>query len=82
MVRLAAEAMPLVLRLLREQFPLVFVDAPSWEDGPEAAALAAACDAVYLVVEQARAESPETAGLLQSLRHQGVPLRGCVLTRS
>ncbi|HXG13202.1 MAG TPA: CpsD/CapB family tyrosine-protein kinase [Gemmataceae bacterium] len=78
-VRLVVEAMPLVLRLLREQFPLVFVDGPPGE-GPEMAVLASACDAVYLVVEQTRADAPEIATLLRTLRQQGGPLCGCVLT--
>jgi Mrp family chromosome partitioning ATPase len=79
-VRLVLEALPLVLRLLREQFALIFVDAPSCEEEAEVASLAAACDAAYLVVEQARAEAPATAELLRRLRQEGRAVGGCILT--
>jgi Mrp family chromosome partitioning ATPase len=80
-VRPVVEALPMVLRMLREQFPLVFVDASPCDDGPLAATLASACDAAYLVVEQAQAETPEVVELLRTLRQQGGPLYGCILTQ-
>jgi Mrp family chromosome partitioning ATPase len=80
-VRLVVEAMPMVLCLLREQFRLIFVDVPSAQDGPEAAALAPACDAAYVVVEQSGADAPEAAELLRRLRHGGSLVCGCVLTQ-
>jgi Mrp family chromosome partitioning ATPase len=80
-VRLVVEAMPMVLRLLREQFQLVLVDTPSWDGGPEAAALTSTCDAAYLVMEQTRAETPEATELLRRLRHEGSSVCGCILTQ-
>lgn len=80
-VRLVMEAMPMVLRLLREQFSLILIDAPSWDAGADAARLASTCDAAYLVVEQSQAESPQVAEILQTLRHEGAALCGCILTQ-
>jgi Mrp family chromosome partitioning ATPase len=71
-VRLIVEAMPVVLRHLREQFSLVLLDGP--------AELAAACDAVYVVAPQDQAEAPPVLDLLQTLRQRGGPVRGCILT--
>jgi Mrp family chromosome partitioning ATPase len=77
-VRFAAETVRSVLRQLRQRLDLVLVRGPFW-DGPDAAALGAACDAVYLVVAAADAGSPQLDDLVQSLPN-GVRLAGYVLS--
>lgn len=67
------------LAQLRKRFELIFVDAPCWSEQPGMAELAAACDALYLVVPRARASATETNELVERLPGLGVPLRGCVL---
>ena len=79
--RFSREAVRSVLKQLRDRFELVLVDAPCWNSHPDLIALGAACDAVYLVLEAAQAEKPETAQLLQVIPHQGSQLRGCILTQ-
>jgi tyrosine-protein kinase Etk/Wzc len=69
-----------VVRQLREQFDLILLDAPAVEERPEVSELAAACDAVYVVVPQSAAETPQTASLLRSLASRGSPVRGQILT--
>ncbi|MCI0457436.1 MAG: CpsD/CapB family tyrosine-protein kinase [Gemmataceae bacterium] len=78
---LAGEAMRAVLRHLRERFPLVLVDAPCWDGRPEVVALGSACDAVYLVLPQAQAESAEMNELLTVITQQGSHVRGCLLVQ-
>jgi Mrp family chromosome partitioning ATPase len=68
------------LRQLREQFDLVFVDAPSWNEGSEVAALAATCDAVYMVLHQPGRTSGEGATAVPLLRQPPNNLQGCILT--
>jgi Mrp family chromosome partitioning ATPase len=68
------------LRQLREQFDLVFVDAPSWNEGSEVSALAATCDAVYMVLHQKDAAPNDQAGALPLLRQPPSNLLGCILT--
>ena len=77
--RFVAETMRSLLRQLRQRFDLVLVDGPRWDGRPDAALLAAACDAVYLVLPEKDAESPEADELLQALPAQGARLAGCVL---
>jgi Mrp family chromosome partitioning ATPase len=67
-----------VVRQLRERVELVLIDAPCWEARLEGAALAAVCDAVYLVAPGG--EDAATAELVRTLPRQGVPLRGQILT--
>ena len=78
-MRFVAETMRSLLRQLRQRFPLVFVDGPRWDGRPEALVLAAACDAVYLVVPEQEAEMPQTDALLQLIPKQGARLAGCIL---
>jgi Mrp family chromosome partitioning ATPase len=78
--RLASEAMRSALRHLRGRFDLVLVDAPPWDGRPEVVALGSFCDAVYLVVRQAQAQTPAVNDLLRLIPQQGGRLRGCVLT--
>jgi Mrp family chromosome partitioning ATPase len=77
--RFVAETMRSLLRQLRQRFDLVLVDGPRWDGRPDAALLAAACDAVFLVVPEKDAESPEADELFQALPAQGARLAGCVL---
>ena len=76
--RFVAETMRSLLRQLRQRFDLVLVDGPRWDGRPDAALLAA-CDAVYLVLPEKDAESPEVDELLQALPALGARLAGCVL---
>jgi len=66
------------LRQLRDLFDLIFVDAPSWNEGSEVSALAATCDAVYMVLHQPGAQDPNAA--LPMLRQPPTNLQGCILT--
>jgi len=77
---LSGEAAVATLGQLCELFDLVFVDAASWNEGPEAPALAAGCDAVYLVqrfLEERQAPAPNPVSLL---RQPPSNLRGCIQT--
>ncbi len=76
---IASASMRAVLRRLRARFDWVLVDAPCWDGRPEVVALGSACDAVYLVLPQAKADSPEVEDLLQLIPQQGSRLRGCIL---
>jgi Mrp family chromosome partitioning ATPase len=68
------------LRQLRQQFNLVFVDAASWNEGSEVSALAATCDAVYMVLHQVPGTPPEENTALPPLRQPPSNLQGCILT--
>jgi protein-tyrosine kinase len=77
---LAGEAAVALLGQLCEQFDLVFVDAASWNEGSETSALAAGCDAVYLVqrsMDERQAPMPNPVSLL---RQPPGNLRGCIMT--
>jgi tyrosine-protein kinase Etk/Wzc len=78
-VRFVAETIRSLLRQLRQRFPLVFVDGPRWDGRPDVTALAAACDAVFLVTPEQEAETPQTDTLLQLIPARGARLAGCVL---
>ena len=69
-----------VLRQLREGFDLVLVDAPWWDGRPQIVALGSACDAVYLILPEAKAESPELDSLAKEIPQHGSRLCGCILT--
>jgi len=68
------------LRQLRQQFALVFVDAASWNEGSEVSALAATCDAVYMVLHQVPGTPVEENATLPPLRQPPSNLQGCILT--
>jgi Mrp family chromosome partitioning ATPase len=78
-LRFVAETTRSLLRQLRQQFDLVFVDGPPCEGRPDAAVLGAACDAVFLVLPEKDAETPHVDELLQTLPRQGIRLAGCIL---
>lgn len=77
--RFAAETARSVLHRLRQRFDLVFVDGPPWDGRTEAAALGGACDAVYVVLAEYEAETPQTDRLLQTIPAQGARFAGCIL---
>jgi len=74
-----AETVRSLLRQLRLRFDLVFVNAPPWDGRPETGNLAAACDAVYLVVPPAEAEAPATDELFRRISEAGATPGGCVV---
>jgi Mrp family chromosome partitioning ATPase len=76
--RWAADGLGTVVRQLRQDFDLVLLDAPRWDARPEIAALAALCDAAYLVARGA--DDAATAQLVRALPRHGVPLRGQIVT--
>ncbi len=78
--RLVVETPVSVLRQLRRLCDLVVVHGPTWDGRPEAAALAAACDVVYLVLPEREAGSPRLDELLQTMPRHGARLGGCILT--
>ncbi len=78
-LRYVAETMRSLLRELRQRFPLVFVDGPRWDGRPDVTMLGGACDAVFVVVPEQEAETPQTDALLQLIPNQGARLAGCIL---
>lgn len=79
-VRLPLDWLLPTLRQLRQHFDLVFVDAPSWNEGSEVSALAATCDAVYMVLHQGQTSAENRANPLSLLRQPPTNLQGCILT--
>jgi Mrp family chromosome partitioning ATPase len=77
---IAGDAMLSILRHLKSRFDCVMIDAPAWDGRPDVTALGAACDAVYVVMGKAEAESKTTRELLQLIPLQGGSLKGCILT--
>ena len=77
---LSSERIRTVLRQMREGFDLVLVDAPWWDGRPHIIALGSACDAVFLVLPEAKAETPETDSLTKEIPQHGSRLCGCILT--
>src|SRR5262249_10276975 len=77
----AGKALRSVFQQLRNHFDWVLVDAPAWDGGPEMAALAAGCDAVYLVVRPGEIEAPTVSELGRLIPHLGSQLGGYILTQ-
>jgi Mrp family chromosome partitioning ATPase len=77
--RFQAETMRSLLRQLRQQFPLIFVDGPPWDGRQDVTMLGATCDAVFLVLPEQDAETAQTDALLQFISNQGARLAGCIL---
>jgi len=78
-VRFVAETLRSLLRQLRHHFDLVLVDGPRWDGQPDVVLLGSACDAVYLVVPEGEAESPQVDDLFQIIPQHGARLGGCIL---
>jgi protein-tyrosine kinase len=70
-----AEACRPVLRLLRDRFDVILLDA-----GADDGTLGRACDAAYLVTPHAEAEAAATVERARALLSKGAPLRACLLT--
>jgi Mrp family chromosome partitioning ATPase len=70
-----------VVEALRDRSDCVLLDAGPWGESESAADLAASSDAVYLVLWQDAAQSPEAAALQDEVLTQTGRLRGCVLTQ-
>jgi len=77
--RFMAVTMRSVLRDLRRKFDLVLVDGPRWNGHPEVIAAGVACDAVFVVMPESAAESPQMDQLVQMIPEQGARLGGCIL---
>jgi Mrp family chromosome partitioning ATPase len=75
----AGEPMRAILRQLRDRFDWILVNAPCWQNRPELLGLGTACDAVYLVLPEAEAETEAVEELSQRLVQQGICLRGYFL---
>jgi Mrp family chromosome partitioning ATPase len=78
-VRFVSNPLRSLLRQLCPRYPLVLVDGPSWDGSPQCIALGTACDAVFLVMPEQQAETPETEELLRRIPSQGARLAGCIL---
>jgi Mrp family chromosome partitioning ATPase len=78
--RFVAETTRSLLRQLRRRADLVFLDGPCWDGRAEAASLATAADAVFLVLPEGQADSPRADALLQAIPLSGARLAGCVLS--
>jgi Mrp family chromosome partitioning ATPase len=78
-VRFVAETLRSVLRQLRQRLDLVLVRGPYWDGRADVVALGAACDAVYLVLPEREAGSPQVDDLVQTLPSHGVRLGGYIL---
>jgi Mrp family chromosome partitioning ATPase len=78
----SSEELRVLLDQLREKHELVLLDAPHWDGRAGVAALAAACDAVLLVVPASEADSSQANDLVRALPEHGIRLAGCVLTPS
>jgi Mrp family chromosome partitioning ATPase len=77
--RHAAETVRSVLRQLRDDFDLVLVAGPPWDNRPEVLLLGAACDAVFLIVSESESNSPQVDNLFRSIPEHGAHLAGCIL---
>jgi Mrp family chromosome partitioning ATPase len=76
----SSEEVRALLNELREDHDLVLLDAPPWDGRAGVAALAAACDAVFLVVPAPEADTAPASDLVRALPGQGIRLAGCILT--
>ncbi len=78
-LRFQAETLGSLLRRLRQQFDLVFVDGPVWNGQPEVTSPGRVCDAVFLVTSAGDAGSPHLDELFIVLPEQGARLAGCIV---
>jgi Mrp family chromosome partitioning ATPase len=76
----STEALRTLLAELRRAFDVVLIDGPRWDGRQGVNALAAACDAVFLVAPREESEAPPVNDLVRKLPEQGVALAGCILT--
>jgi Mrp family chromosome partitioning ATPase len=78
-VRFVADTLRSLLRQLCQRYPLVFIDGPHWDGQPDVTTLGSACDAVFLVTPETKAETPQIDALIQLISTQGARLAGCIL---
>jgi Mrp family chromosome partitioning ATPase len=69
-----------ILEALRERSDCVLLDAGPWSDTAPLADLASGSDAVYLVLKQDSATSPDVTALQEEILSETGRLRGCVIT--
>ena len=74
--RLVVETPASLLRHVRQSCGLALILGPTW---PDAAALAAACDLVYLVLPEREAAAAKVDELLQAIPRHGARFGGCIL---
>jgi Mrp family chromosome partitioning ATPase len=77
--RFVAQTMRSLLRQARQQFHLVFVDGPPRDGRQDGMMLDTACDAIFVVLPEKEAETPQIDALLQLISAQGGRLGGCIL---
>jgi Mrp family chromosome partitioning ATPase len=77
--RLVVETPASLLRLLRQSCGLALVLGPHWEGRPEAAAVAASCDVVYLVMPERDAGLAKVDELVQAIPRLGARFGGFIL---
>lgn len=68
-----------MLGQLRTRFDWIFVNGPCWDSEPELTCFGTACDAVYLVLPGAEAETEAVETMSQQLVQRGGRLRGYFL---
>lgn len=78
---LPVKSMRAILGTLRNRYSCVLVATAGWTETREMVALSAACDAVYLVVPYAQADTAPVNDIIQGMVRQGVCLRGCILAQ-
>jgi Mrp family chromosome partitioning ATPase len=74
-----AECYRSLLRLLRQRFDLILVDAPRWEGRSEVTAPASACDASFLVLPAGTEDSPAAHELVRNIPTNGIALVGTIV---
>jgi Mrp family chromosome partitioning ATPase len=74
-----AESLLGALRYLRSRFAWILVNAPCWDGRPEVITLASGCDAVFLVVPEADAQTDSVEAVSQAILQQGGCLQGYIL---
>jgi capsular exopolysaccharide synthesis family protein len=79
---LASSRLRSLLEELRAGYDVVLVDAPPTLPVADAAALAAACDGVAVVVRHGRTRHDQLRTAARTLRGAGVPILGTVLNRT
>jgi tyrosine-protein kinase Etk/Wzc len=77
----SAEELGSLLATLRSRLDLVLVDGPVWRDTQDVSVIAAACDAVYLLLPQVESDQATTRELVRAIRRRTRRLSGMVLTR-
>jgi Mrp family chromosome partitioning ATPase len=76
---LTVDALRWLTAWLQQRFDLIFLDGPSWEERPEAAALVAAAESVLLVLEETEASRPEVQAAARAIARLGGRLGGLLV---